>query len=117
MRFLDSDVRKPSAAVSAMNDEGNAVVFSRKWGNYVEDDRTGDRIPLERAGETFEMVLRTRKLQEGTKKNLKWAEDGGKKFEGMEVVANEEESEDEEVARRVDEGKGGKVVFRRRTLE
>ena len=35
----------------------------------------------------------------------------------MEVDANEEESEDEEMARRVDEGKEGEVVFRRRMLE
>ena len=57
---------------------------------------------MERVGETFEMVLQTRKMDEGTKKDLKWTEDGGKKFAGMEVDANEEESEDEEVARRVD---------------
>ena len=30
MRFLDIDVRKPLAALSAINDEGNTVVFSRK---------------------------------------------------------------------------------------
>ena len=30
IRLLDSDVRKPLATVSAMNDEGNTVVFSRK---------------------------------------------------------------------------------------
>ena len=40
--------------------------------------------------ETFEMVLKTKKLEEGTRKDLKWAEDGGKKFAGMEVDANEE---------------------------
>jgi hypothetical protein len=95
MRFLDSDVRKPLAAVSAMNDEGNTVVFSRKWGNYIENDGTGKRIPLERVGETFEMVLKTKKLEEGTRKDVRWAEDGGKKFAGMEVDANDEESEKE----------------------
>ena len=63
------------------------------------------------------MVLKTKKLEEGTEKEVRWAEDGGKKFAGMEVDANEEESEDEEVARRVDEGKEGEVVFRRRVLE
>ena len=31
LRFLDNDVKKPLAAVSAMNDEGNTVVFSKKW--------------------------------------------------------------------------------------
>ena len=117
MRFLDSDVRKPLAAVSAMNDEGNTVVFSRKWGNYIENDGTGKRIPLERVGETFEMVLKTKKLEEGTRKDVRWAEDGGEKFAGMEVDANDEEREEEELARRVDEEKEGTVVFRRRMLE
>ena len=42
MRFLDSDVRKPWASVAA-NDEENTVVFSRKWGSYIEYDRTGER--------------------------------------------------------------------------
>ena len=41
MRFLDSDVRKPLAAVSAMSDEKNTVVLSRKWGNYIENDGAG----------------------------------------------------------------------------
>ena len=44
MRFLDRDVRKHLAAVSAMNDEGNTVVFSRKWGTYIESDVTGEQI-------------------------------------------------------------------------
>ena len=35
MRFLDSDVKKPLVALSAMNDEGITVVFSRKWGNNI----------------------------------------------------------------------------------
>ena len=32
MRFLDSDLKKPLAAVSAMNDLENTVVFSKEWG-------------------------------------------------------------------------------------
>ena len=102
MSLLDSDVRRPLAALSAMNDEGNTVVFSRKWENYIENERIGEKIHLEGVGETFEMVLKTRKLEEGAKKDLKWAEDGGKKFAGMQVDANEEEGE-EEIARRADE--------------
>ena len=31
MRFLDGDVKNPLVAFSAMNDEGNTVVFSKKW--------------------------------------------------------------------------------------
>ena len=48
-----------------MNDEGNTVVFSRKWGNYSENDRTGERIQFERVGDTFELVLKTRTLEDG----------------------------------------------------
>ena len=33
MKFLDSDVKKPLGAVSAMEDEGNTVCFSQKWGD------------------------------------------------------------------------------------
>jgi hypothetical protein len=101
---------EPLASVAAMNDEGNSVVFS-----------TGDKIQLERVGETFEMVLKTKKLEEWTKKDLKWTQNGGKKFVGMELDANHEGSEndegDEELARRVERGKEGEAVFRRRVLE
>ena len=47
---------------------------------------------------------------------MKWADDGGKKYEGMEVDANDEMDEDEEMAQKVEEGKDGMVVFRRRVL-
>ena len=46
MRFLDSDVKKPLASVLAMNDEGNSVVFIKKWGNYIENDSTGENNPV-----------------------------------------------------------------------
>mgnify|MGYP000485559432 CR=1 FL=1 len=52
MKFLDAYVKKPLGAVSAMEDEGNTVVFSRKWGSYVENDATGERIPMIRKGGT-----------------------------------------------------------------
>jgi hypothetical protein len=116
MRFLDTDVRKPLAAVSAMNDEGNTVVFSRKWGNYVENDETKERIKMERVGDTFEMVLKTKRREEGTKREVKWADDGGRKFGGMEVDANEEEKGDEEMREEMSKRRNGEVVFRRRML-
>ena len=62
------------------------------------------------------MILKTRKLTNGTRKEVKWADDGGKKYEGMEVDANDELDEDEEMAQKVEEGKDGMVVFRRRVL-
>ena len=57
MKFLDADVRKPLAAVSEMVDEGSTVVFSRKWGSFVENDTTGERIPLTRKNGVFVMRL------------------------------------------------------------
>ena len=74
-------------------------------------------MKLERVGETFEMILKTKKLEEGTKNDLKRTEDGGNKFAGMKVDANEEESENEKVARRIDGGKEREVVFWKRMLE
>ena len=44
MKFLDADVKRPLAAVSAIVDEGNTVVFSTR-GSYIENDLTKDRIP------------------------------------------------------------------------
>ena len=61
MRFLDSGVKKPLAAVSAMNDEGNTVVFSKNWGSYIENDTIGEKIMIERVGDTFEMTRRRRR--------------------------------------------------------
>ena len=83
IKFLDADVKKPLVAVSAMEDEGNTVVFSKKWGSYVENDRTGERIPLERKGGTYVMVLTTTKKDE---RRVKFAteKNGGMEIGGME---------------------------------
>ena len=79
---MDADVKKPLVAVSAMEDEGNTVVFSKKWGSYVENDRTGERIPLERKGGTYVMVLTTKKDE----RRVKFAteKNGGMEIGGME---------------------------------
>ena len=77
-----------------MNDEGDTVMFSKKWRNYIENGTTGE---IERVGETFEMTLKA-------KKKVRWAEDGGMKYEGMEVDANDE---DEKMLKEMS------VVFRR----
>ena len=106
MRFLDSDVKMPLAAVSAMKDEGNTVVFSKKWGN----DATGEKIMIERVGDTFEKTLQAKKMKDGTRKEVRWAEDGGKKYEGMDVDSNDE---DEDMLKEMTSGKSGSVVFRR----
>ena len=56
LKFLDADVKKPLAAVSAMVDAGNTVVFSKK-GSYIEENSTGERIKLVRKGNTYVMRL------------------------------------------------------------
>ena len=114
MRFLDSDVKKPLAAVSAMNDEGNTVVFSRKWGSYVENDETGERIKMD----TFEMVLDATKQYEGKKKKVvTWARPEADKYKGMEV----DNVDDEEVPNGWEKRSEGiyakKTVFRGRCEE
>ena len=45
MKFLDADVRRPLAAVGAIVDEGNTVVFSAQ-GAYIQNDTTKERIPM-----------------------------------------------------------------------
>ena len=50
------------------------------------------------------------KMKDGTRKEVRWAEDGGKKYEGMEVDANDE---DEDMLKELAGGKSGSVVFRR----
>ena len=57
MKVLDADVKKPLGSVSAMVEEGNTGVFSKKWGSYVENDTTGEKIPLEHKSGTYVMVL------------------------------------------------------------
>ena len=106
MKFLDADVKKPLGAVSAMEDEGNTVVFSRKWGSYVENDKTGERIPMVRKGGVYVMVLNA---VDGKGDKMKKKEK--KEVEEMEVDDLSDEEEGEEPA------KGDQVVFRRRMLQ
>ena len=40
VKFLDTDVKNPSGAVSPMEDEGNSVCFSNKWGRFTQSLRT-----------------------------------------------------------------------------
>ena len=47
MKFLDADVQRPLAAVSAIVDEGNTVVLGAKRA-YIENDITKERIPMVR---------------------------------------------------------------------
>ena len=88
MKFLDADVKQPLGAVSAMVDEGNTVVFSQRWGNYVEHDETHERIPISRKGGTYVMILESAK-EKGDK-----AKDKTNKTEGHMEVNGTENNED-----------------------
>ena len=103
MRFLDADVKKPLGAVSAMEDEGNTVCFRKKYGRFVENDETGKCIYFERKNNTYVMEVKAQKVHK-------------KKTEEMDVNANDEADKDEEMAKEVEDGKEGEVVFRRRML-
>ena len=45
MKFLDADVRRPLASVSAIVVEGNVVVFGQHE-SFIENGSTGQRIPV-----------------------------------------------------------------------
>ena len=109
MTFLDSDVKKPLGAVSAMEDAGNTVVFSRKWGRYIENDETGERIMMDRVKGTYVMKVNAMD-EEGKKIGRK-----GRQVED-EMDVDGMSDEDMEVEEGGDE-KAEKVVFRRRMLD
>ena len=54
MRFLDADVKRPLASVSALVDEGNVVVFGQHE-SFIENTNTGQRIPMSRRNGVFVM--------------------------------------------------------------
>ena len=86
-----------------MEDEGNTVCFRKKYGRFVENDETGKCIYFERKNNTYVIKVKAQKAYK-------------KKADGMDVYANDEADEDEEMAKDVEEGKDGAVVFRRRML-
>ena len=56
MKFLDADVKRPLAAVSAIVDEGNKVVFDTNEA-YIENNATKERIPMVRKNGVFVLEL------------------------------------------------------------
>ena len=86
-----------------MDDEGNTVCFRKKYGRFVENDETGKCIYFERKNNTYVMEVKAQKVHK-------------KKTEEMDVNANDEADKDEEMAKEVEDGKEGEVVFRRRML-
>ena len=99
MKFLDADVKRPLAAVSAIVDEGNTVVFSAR-GAYIENDATKERMPMTRKNGVFVLELEADKV--GTKASM----DVG-------AVTGEDKVEEDMVFHgRLDDE--GMAVFRRR---
>ena len=66
MKFLDADVKRPLASVSAIVDEGNVVVFGQHE-SFIENVSTGQRIPMCRRNGVFVMQLDTQPCQKTTK--------------------------------------------------
>ena len=55
MQFHVTDVNKPLAAVSAIVDQGNVVVFGKE--SYIENLATRIRIPMTRRNGTYEIEV------------------------------------------------------------
>ena len=95
IKFLVTDVKKPLAAVSAIVDEGNVVVFGPgPWGSFIQNVQSGERIPMERKKGTY--VIRVE--YPGTKPKVSFAEapkdDGGRREMDIGAASEEEREED-----------------------
>ena len=110
MRFLDANVKRPLASVSAIVDQGNRVAFAPQ-ASYVESLATGERLEMIRRRGVFVLELQT----EGrTKGHAKMGRSGRMDVEQVEEAAEETEADDE--VEQVEEvGKG--MWFRRRLNE
>ena len=86
MKFLDANVKRPLASVSAIIDQGNRVVFDPHE-SYVENVATGQRLPMVRKRGVFVMELEVE-----ARKRKKH----GKKEDGRMDVEEVEEAEAEE---------------------
>ena len=80
MKFLDADVKRPLASVSAIVDEGNVVVFGQHE-SFIENVSTGQRNGV------FVMRLDTQPCQKTTKSVRFNEEDVIKKMSGFTRLA------------------------------
>jgi hypothetical protein len=53
LMFHVTDSRRMLAAVSRIVEAGNTVMFSKKWGNYIENDLTGDKMMMKKVKGVF----------------------------------------------------------------
>ena len=87
IKFLVTDVKKPLAAVSAIVDERNVVVFGPgPWGSFIQNLTTGEKIPMEREKGTYVINVEN---PEGKKVEAA-KDDGGRR--DMDVGAVEQET-------------------------
>ena len=77
IKFLVTDVKKPLAAVSAIVDEGNVVVFGPgPWGSFIQNLASGEKIPMERRKGTYVIKV---EYPGGAKKVEAPKDDGGRR--------------------------------------
>jgi hypothetical protein len=70
MKYNVTDVRKPLAAVSAIVDEGNIVVFKPGLRtSYIENIASGEKLPLLRENGTYVLEMEYEKVDEKVKEN------------------------------------------------
>ena len=55
--FQVCKVHKPLLSVGKLKRAGNTVVFSKRHGNYIENDWTGEKIMMREVGNLFEVDL------------------------------------------------------------
>ena len=103
MKFLDADVKRPLAAVSAIVNEGNRVVFEAT-GSYIENVATGRRIPMHRKNNVFVLQLEASPTPSTAKKPNS----------GVDAVADEAASVEDEMVFKSRLSESAMVDFRRR---
>ena len=57
MTLQVAKVHKTLISVGKLEEAGNSVVISRRWGAYIEDDQTGERTYMRRRGGLYEIDL------------------------------------------------------------
>ena len=98
MKFWNADVKKPLGAVSAIVDEGNTVMFSKRR-SVIRNDATGEEIEMKRRGGTYVIELSSEEAS---------------KCKRMEVQGLDDEGDDDELERLIKKKHGEEeVVFRR----
>ena len=104
MKFWDADVKKPFRAVSAIVDEGNTVVFSRRI-CFIQNDESGEEIEMKQKGGTYVIEPNADDNGKANKENA------GR----MDVGGMDDEDDDGKLQKLIQERYGeGEVIFMRR---